>query len=89
MNPLNRLDIYRGMVRIRQFEARILQEYHADKKPAWDIGAGLIPGEMHLAAGQEPVAVGVCVHLSEGRRDHRHPPPAPLRHRQGRDLMPR
>ena len=66
MNPLNRLDIYRGMVRIRQFEARILQEYHADKKPAWDIGAGLIPGEMHLSAGQEPAAVGVCANLKKG-----------------------
>ena len=54
------------MVRIRQYESRILQEYHADKKPAWDIGAGLIPGEMHLSAGQEPAAVGVCAHLRQG-----------------------
>lgn len=54
------------MVRIRQYESRILQEYHADKKPAWDIGAGLIPGEMHLSAGQEPAAVGVCAHLKQG-----------------------
>lgn len=30
---------------------------------AFDIGAGPVPGEMHLAAGQEPVAVGVCAHL--------------------------
>lgn len=64
MNPLNRLDLYRQMVRIRQYESRILTEYHADKKPAWDIGAGLIPGEMHLSAGQEPAAVGVCAHLT-------------------------
>ena len=54
------------MVRIRQYESRILQEYHADKSPAWDIGAGLIPGEMHLSAGQEPAAVGVCAHLTKG-----------------------
>jgi pyruvate dehydrogenase E1 component alpha subunit len=54
------------MVRIRQYEGRILQEYHADKTPAWDIGAGLIPGEMHLSAGQEPAAVGVCAHLRTG-----------------------
>ncbi|MEM8924795.1 MAG: thiamine pyrophosphate-dependent dehydrogenase E1 component subunit alpha [Actinomycetota bacterium] len=54
------------MVRIRQYESRILQEYHADKTPAWDIGAGLIPGEMHLSAGQEPAAVGVCAHLRKG-----------------------
>jgi pyruvate dehydrogenase E1 component alpha subunit len=54
------------MVLSRTFEEAILREYHADKKPAFDIGAGLIPGEMHLSAGQEPVAAGVCAHL---RRD--------------------
>jgi len=54
------------MVLIRTFEESILADYHADKKPAWDIGAGLIPGEMHLAAGQEPVAAGVCGHLRTG-----------------------
>ena len=66
MQQLNRLDLYKEMVRIRQYESRILQEYHADKTPAWDIGAGLIPGEMHLAAGQEPAAVGVCAQLKQG-----------------------
>ena len=66
MQPLNRLELYTQMVRIRQYESRILKEYHADKKPAWDIGAGLIPGEMHLSAGQEPAAVGVCAHLKQG-----------------------
>ena len=58
-----RLDLYRTMVLIRTFEERIRQEYHADKTPGFDIGAGKIPGEMHLAAGQEPVAAGVCAHL--------------------------
>ncbi len=66
MTALNRLDLYTEMVRIRQYESRILKEYHADKAPAWDIGAGLIPGEMHLSAGQEPAAVGVCAHLKKG-----------------------
>jgi acetoin:2,6-dichlorophenolindophenol oxidoreductase subunit alpha len=33
------------------------------KTPVFDIAAGPLPGEMHLAAGQEPVAVGVCMHL--------------------------
>jgi acetoin:2,6-dichlorophenolindophenol oxidoreductase subunit alpha len=61
-----RVQRYSQMVRIRAFEAAVLREYHADKTPAWDIGAGQIPGEMHLAAGQEPVAVGICEHL---RRD--------------------
>ncbi len=57
------VDLYRTMVRIRSFEERIRSEYHADKSPGFDIGAGRIPGEMHLAAGQEPVAAGVCAHL--------------------------
>jgi pyruvate dehydrogenase E1 component alpha subunit len=58
------LDLYRTMVLIRTFEEAVLREYHADKKPMFDIGAGAIPGEMHLAAGQEPVAAGVCAHLT-------------------------
>ena len=64
MEAQDRRDLYRMMVLIRTFEEAILREYHADKKPAFDIGAGLVPGEMHLAAGQEPVAAGVCAHLS-------------------------
>ena len=59
-----RKELHRTMVLIRTFEEAILREYHADKKPIFDIGAGLIPGEMHLAAGQEPVAAGVCAHLT-------------------------
>jgi TPP-dependent pyruvate/acetoin dehydrogenase alpha subunit len=58
-----RLDLYRVMVLSRTYEEALLREYHADKKPAFDIGAGLLPGEMHLSAGQEPVAAGVCAHL--------------------------
>jgi TPP-dependent pyruvate/acetoin dehydrogenase alpha subunit len=61
-----RLDLYRVMVLSRTYEEAILREYHADKKPAFDIGAGLVPGEMHLSAGQEPVAAGVCAHLRAG-----------------------
>jgi pyruvate dehydrogenase E1 component alpha subunit len=52
------------MVRARTFEEAVLREYHADKGPGFDIGKGLVPGEMHLAAGQEPVAAGVCAHLT-------------------------
>jgi acetoin:2,6-dichlorophenolindophenol oxidoreductase subunit alpha len=65
MDEKTRLDLYRMMVLSRTFEEAILREYHADKKPAFDIGAGLVPGEMHLSAGQEPVAAGVCAHLRE------------------------
>jgi acetoin:2,6-dichlorophenolindophenol oxidoreductase subunit alpha len=64
VDDITRADLYRTMVLIRAFEAALLRDYHADKKPQWDIGAGLIPGEMHLAAGQEPVAAGVCAHLN-------------------------
>lgn len=60
----DRRDLLRTMILIRTFEEAILRDYHADKKPAFDIGAGLIPGEMHLSAGQEPVAAGVCAHLT-------------------------
>ena len=64
MDDTTRVELYRTMVLIRTFEAALLRDYHADKKPQWDIGAGLIPGEMHLAAGQEPVAAGICAHLN-------------------------
>ena len=66
MDDKTRLDLYRVMVLSRTYEEAILREYHADKKPAFDIGAGLVPGEMHLSAGQEPVAAGVCAHLRPG-----------------------
>ena len=52
------------MVLIRTYEEAIRATYYADKKPAFDIGAGLVPGEMHLSAGQEPVAAGICAHLT-------------------------
>src|SRR5665647_822332 len=56
--------LIRTMVLIRTYEEAIRREYYADKKPAFDIGAGLVPGEMHLSAGQEPVAAGICAHLT-------------------------
>ena len=59
-----RLGLYQTMVLSRTYEEAILREYHADKGPGFDIGKGLIPGEMHLSAGQEPVAAGVCAHLT-------------------------
>jgi len=59
-----RRDLFETMVLSRAFEDAILREYHADKGPGFDIGKGLIPGEMHLSSGQEPVAAGVCAHLT-------------------------
>ncbi|MGA7911754.1 MAG: thiamine pyrophosphate-dependent dehydrogenase E1 component subunit alpha [Candidatus Dormiibacterota bacterium] len=55
--------MHRQMVRIRIFEETIQKIYMEGKTPAFDIAAGPVPGEMHLAAGQEPVAAGVCIHL--------------------------
>jgi pyruvate dehydrogenase E1 component alpha subunit len=63
MDEKTRRELYRLMMLSRTFEDAIVREYHADKKPAFDIGAGLLPGEMHLSSGQEPVAAGVCAHL--------------------------
>ncbi len=56
-------EMHRQMLRIRLFEETIQQIYFEGKTPAFDIAAGPVPGEMHLAAGQEPVAAGVCAHL--------------------------
>jgi len=54
------------MCKIRHFEERIREAYYEEKLPAFDIAAGPVPGEMHLAAGQEPVAVGMMPHLKAG-----------------------
>ena len=64
--------MYETMLVIRDFEERMVNIYLEGKLPpeiqhglAFDIGGGPVPGEMHLAAGQEPVAVGVCAHLRD------------------------
>jgi pyruvate dehydrogenase E1 component alpha subunit len=64
LDSATRLELYRTMVLCRRFEEAMLREYHADKGPGFDIGKGLVPGEMHLSAGQEPVAAGTCAHLT-------------------------
>ena len=56
-------EMHHQMVRIRLFEETIQKIYFEGKTPAFDIAAGPVPGEMHLAAGQEPVAAGGCAHL--------------------------
>ncbi|WP_426963350.1 thiamine pyrophosphate-dependent dehydrogenase E1 component subunit alpha [Haloparvum alkalitolerans] len=55
--------MYADMVTARRYEERLQEEYLEGKQPAFDISAGPIPGELHLAAGQEAAAVGVCHHL--------------------------
>ncbi len=56
-------ELYADMVTARYYEERLQEEYLEGKQPAFDISAGPIPGELHLAAGQEAAAAGVCHHL--------------------------
>ena len=55
--------MYAAMAKARYYEDTMAGVYMEGKTPKFDIGAGTVPGEMHLAAGQEPCAAGVCVHL--------------------------
>lgn len=65
--PVEKLKwMYETMVKIRYYEETMVQVYTEGKSPVFNIGAGTVPGEMHLAAGQEPAAVGIGAHL---RRD--------------------
>ena len=57
--------MYADMVTARYYEERLQEEYLEGKQPAFDISAGPIPGELHLAAGQEAAAAGVCQHLRD------------------------
>ena len=52
------MQAYRGMCTIREFEERVHKEF----------ATGQIPGFVHLYAGEEASAVGVCMQLDE--RDH-------------------
>jgi pyruvate dehydrogenase E1 component alpha subunit len=49
------LDAYRVMRTIREFEERLHTEF----------ATGEIPGFVHLYAGEEAIAAGVCAHLNE------------------------
>src|SRR3954452_20970297 len=58
---LNRQELiraYRDMVTIRRFEERVQEEF----------SKGGIPGFVHLYAGEEAAAVGMCLHL--GPKDY-------------------
>ncbi|MFC4437023.1 MULTISPECIES: thiamine pyrophosphate-dependent dehydrogenase E1 component subunit alpha [Natrialbaceae] len=57
--------MFEDMVTARYYEERLQEEYLEGKQPAFDISAGPIPGELHLAAGQEAAAAGVCQHLRD------------------------
>jgi pyruvate dehydrogenase E1 component alpha subunit len=55
LSPEQLLAAYRTMRTIREFEERINVEF----------AAGDIPGFVHLYAGEEAIAAGVCAHLSD------------------------
>ncbi|WP_336023884.1 thiamine pyrophosphate-dependent dehydrogenase E1 component subunit alpha [Halobellus salinisoli] len=57
--------MFEDMVTARHYEERLQEEYLEGKQPAFDISAGPIPGELHLAAGHEAAAAGVCQHLTD------------------------
>jgi len=70
-NPISReilLDMYRRLYLIRQVELAIEERYHEDEMKT----------PVHLALGQEAVAVGVCIHLARedyvfsNHRSHAH-----------------
>jgi len=58
-------EMYEEMVLARRYEERLQEEYLEGKQPAFDISAGPIPGELHLAAGHEASSAGVCQHLRD------------------------
>ncbi|MFC6823630.1 thiamine pyrophosphate-dependent dehydrogenase E1 component subunit alpha [Halopelagius fulvigenes] len=55
--------MFSDMVTARYYEEQLQEEYLEGKQPAFDISAGPIPGELHLASGHEASAAGVCQHL--------------------------
>lgn len=57
--------MYRTMKTSRYFEQRMEKAYLEGKQPVFNIGAGPVPGEMHLSSGQEPAAAGMMVHLTK------------------------
>lgn len=58
-------EMYSNMVTARHYEERLREEYLEGKQPSFDISAGPIPGELHLAAGHEASGAGICQHLDD------------------------
>lgn len=53
MDKDKKIEMYRKMLEIRLFEEKVFELY----------GQNLVPGTIHLYAGEEAVAVGVCANL--------------------------
>ncbi len=64
-NKTELLWIYRKMKTSRYYEERMEEAYMEGKQPVFNIGAGPVPGEMHLSNGQEPAAAPMIVHLTK------------------------
>ncbi len=64
---------FRAMTTIRRFEERVQEEF----------SKGGIPGFVHLYAGQEASAVGVCSHLAAARPYRQHASRPRPQYRQG------
>lgn len=70
--------MYETMVKSRYYEETMERVYLEGKTPVFNIGAGTVPGEMHLSNGQEPAAVGIGAHLNDNdtvaspHRPHHH-----------------
>jgi TPP-dependent pyruvate/acetoin dehydrogenase alpha subunit len=58
-----RIWMYETMLKSRKLDEAVFEAYWEGKKPIFHMGKGPLPGEMHQSFGQEPAAVGVCVHL--------------------------
>ena len=61
--PQQRIWMYEKMLTSRKLDEQVFEAYWEGKKPVFNMGKGPLPGEMHQSFGQEPTAVGVCVHL--------------------------
>ena len=59
-------ELFREMLLIRRFEEKVEDRFRA----------GELPGFLHVAIGQEAVALGVCAALEPGRPDLVDPPRA-------------
>src|SRR5690625_5785250 len=44
--------MYAHMYKIRYYEDKLEEVYMEGKQPVFNIGAGTVPGEMHLSTGQ-------------------------------------
>ncbi len=68
MEKISKKDLlwmYEAMKTSRQFEEKMEAMYLEGKQPVFNIGAGPVPGEMHLSNGQEAAAAGMIVHLTK------------------------